>query len=308
MKLSILVNLIKDLFGSGNNVRYAESPEISIGEVKKKLQMGDEAGAQALCLKILASEPNHQEAVLALRNITHAGVIRSVQQRFPGMHYLNWLEWFHAMLKPETYLEIGVESGQSLQYAKSPTRAVGVDPALRVVHSQTTWSKFFALTSDDFFAQQEIAEVFGKSSIDFAFIDGLHTFDQALRDFINVERYSSPRTVVVFHDIFPVIPETAKRERETDFWVGDTWKVMLILAKNRPDLNIFTIPTMPSGLGVVTGLDKNSSLLSQNFESLYGECMSIDVNDYLADMEQILRVVPNEPQEVQRRLPGVDLC
>jgi predicted O-methyltransferase YrrM len=214
--------------------------------------------------------------------------------RFPGPQYLDWLQWLHRTLKPASYVEIGVETGQSLRFAQEPTKAVGIDPSIQIVWSQECWVKLFKLTSDDFFAHHDLRQVLGAPCVDLAFIDGLHTFDQALKDFIYLERYARPGTVVAFHDIFPVTPITAERERKSIFWLGDTWKVVMILKEMRPELKIFTVPTFPSGLTLVTGLNPGATVLQQNLEQIIARWMNVQLSTYFSDIDQHLNVVEND--------------
>jgi hypothetical protein len=162
--------------------------------------------------------------------------------------------------------------------------------------------KLFKLPSDDFFDKHNLREVFGGEDIDLAFIDGLHTFDQALKDFINVERYSKSTTIALFHDILPVIPVTAMRDRESVIWLGDTWKTIVLLIKHRPDLKIFTIPTFPSGLTVVANLNAANKTLPDNLNQLVAEGMAMDLNAYLSDVEKHLNVATNDFGAVARLL------
>lgn len=266
------------------------------------LNQGDLAGAEALCIELLTAYGEDADAGRLLADVRHMRHVQAAQACFPGIVYHDWLRWFHATLRPATYLEIGVESGASLCFAQAPTRAVGVDPDIRVVHGQETWCKLFKLTSDDFFARNDLRQVFGAETLDLAFIDGLHTFDQALKDFMNIERYARPDTVVLFHDIWPVEPITAARERVTSFWPGDTWKAMLILRELRPDLHIFTIPTYPSGLGVVTRLDSSSDLLWREFNGAVADWLPVKIEGYLDAMAQHLNATANDFVSVSRHL------
>ncbi len=251
-------------------------------------------GYRLLCTDALALFPENVQVCDLLAEIEFTKCLATANTRFPGHHYLDWLAWFHDILKPKNYLEIGVESGQSLRLARAPTCAVGIDPAIRITHPQENWVKLFKLTSDRFFEDHDPEQVFGSRTINLAFIDGLHHFDQALKDFMNIERFSDNRSVVLFHDIFPVTPATAQRNRNTKFWIGDTWKVMLILTKHRPDLKIFTIPTYPSGLGVVTGLNPDSKDLWDAFDLICGQAMELQLNAYLNGIEDHLHVVEND--------------
>ncbi|MDP3701015.1 MAG: class I SAM-dependent methyltransferase [Hylemonella sp.] len=268
-------------------------PEL-IESANSSLDSGDVASAEIALAQAMSRYPEQPATQQLFARMEFVQCLAAAEAKLPGPNYLDWLKWFQQRLKPASYVEIGVESGQSLQYAQAPTRAIGIDPALRIVHSQTAWIKLFQLPSDEFFQRHDLRQILGADAVDLAFIDGLHTFDQALKDFMNVERYADAGTIVLFHDIFPVTAKTAERERVTTFWVGDTWKVMMILKKYRPDLTLFTIPTHPSGLGVVTGLKPNEQLLWRDFESICAEAMAQTLDDFPPQIDDHLNLVPND--------------
>jgi hypothetical protein len=128
-------------------------------------------------------------------------------------------------------------------------------------------------------------------------------------DFINLERYSDKDTVIILHDCLPINRLTAGRTRATAFWAGDTWKVVPFLIKYRPDLNINVIPTAPSGLGIITNLDPNSTLLLEKYNRFISEHQNQDLPyDYLNSSEGLLfrsslNIVPNEWEQILRLLP-----
>jgi hypothetical protein len=67
---------------------------------------------------------------------------------------------------------------------------IGVDPIApsgEVAAALGPDIRYYQTASDDFFAEQ--AENLDAPGLDFAFIDGLHTYDQSLRDVENCLRY-----------------------------------------------------------------------------------------------------------------------
>lgn len=301
--MSILSSFLKEVFNSKEapqspQPNAARSDNVIASEVSSCLSVGNIKGAAQLLQELIAANPEHP-GILDFEAKIHAAILK---QSLPGPDYLDWLQWFQTNMKPATYLEIGVENGQSLQYAKLPTLAVGIDPGIQIVHQQETWVKLFKLPSDDFFVQYDLKEVFGGLHVDLAFIDGLHTFDQALKDFINIERYSSSTTIALFHDILPIIPVTANRERNSIIWLGDTWKTIALLIKHRPDLKIFTIPTHPSGLTVVAKLNASNNELPTNVGKLIQEGMAMELSAYMPEMEKHLNVVSNDFNAITRLL------
>src|SRR5688500_8000921 len=168
-----------------------------------------------------------------------------------GEDYTALLARIHAHLRPRTYVEIGVDTGQSLRLVPAPTQAIGIDPAPSVRGEMPANVRIFTQTSDDFFAGHDVKALFGGLPVDLAFIDGMHHFEFALRDFVNLERCAAPGSTILVHDCFPHDRLTAERERVTTFWSGDVWKLVVLLKKYRPDLAIHTIAAPPTGLCVI---------------------------------------------------------
>ena len=193
------------------------------------------------------------------------------------MRYIEFLRRLHELLAPPTYLEIGVRKGKSLSLSRA--RSVGIDPEYSVTHEIDCDVALFRTTSDDYFARPEPRAPVGGRRFALSFIDGMHLFEFALRDFINVERHSDWWSAIVMDDIFPGSSDEAARERHTRAWTGDVYKVLPALERFRPDLTCLRIDTRPTGLLVVLRADPSSEALSSSYEELCAEHVTPDPQD-----------------------------
>ena len=216
------------------------------------------------------------------------------QIRFGGEHYLQVIARILDALKPRTYVEIGVEHGNSLRLVQAPTLAIGIDPEPKLAGPLAANQKVFAETSDAFFASRDPRTELGGLPIDLAFIDGMHQFEFALRDFANLERFCSRDSTILIDDCYPLNRETAERERRRDFWSGDIWRLILMLKKYRPDLAIHIVATAPTGLAVVRHLDPDSRFLREHHDRLCGEFLAVDYAFLEDDMAGKLNLFPND--------------
>jgi len=219
--------------------------------------------------------------------------------------YQELLGRIHRHLRPRTYLEIGVQAGRSLALALPETRAVAIDPAPRPFVEEIRCSlHLFETTSDDFFRRDDLDELLGP--VDLAFIDGMHLFEFALRDFANIERFAHRDSVVLIHDCNPIDEATSRRERETKVWTGDVWKLIPILREHRPDLNVATVNVGPSGLGVVTELDPRSTALMDSYEEICERYRPLGFETVAAQRPEILNLVNKNWDIVRSLLPGTN--
>lgn len=208
------------------------------------------------------------------------------------MRYLDFLRGLHGALQPSTYLEIGVRNGVSL--ALSRCRSVGIDPAYNLTAEVDGDIALFRTISDEYFSRPDPLAPLGGRPIELAFIDGLHLFEFALRDFNYVERHASTGSVVIFDDVFPRTVDEAARDRHTTSWTGDVFKVLPVLERYRPDLMCLRVGTQPTGLVLVAGLDPASTVLSDKYDEIVEQYVTGDPQQV---PEEILDRVGVQPPE-----------
>jgi hypothetical protein len=207
-----------------------------------------------------------------------------------GPRHEEILSALHAHLKPRTYLEIGVEHGETLRLARCPS--IGIDPNMQIDH-QAIGEKpaclLYRMGSDRFFETYDPEALLG-DRIDFAFLDGMHLFEFLLRDFINVERHCRRNSLIVLHDCVPTDLHLARRHREDEAlrettrivggWCGDVWKTVLILREYRPDLRIHGFDAALTGMVIVTNLDPQSEALSDRYVEAVETFGALDLGEY----------------------------
>lgn len=212
------------------------------------------------------------------------------------------LRHIHQVLQPKNYFEIGVQTGRSLQLANCP--AIGIDPMPMLTVALSSQAQLIHATSDQFFAEHASKMIY--EPIELAFIDGMHLFEYVLRDFINVEKYSGQKTLVVIDDILPGHPAQAERDRRTRAWTGDVWKLYFLLIKYRPDLSIILLNSHPTGLLCITGLNPESRVLENNYSELISEFpVTATVPDEILLRTQAKPCASPDLEELLTRLSGV---
>ena len=140
-----------------------------------------------------------------------------------------------------SYLEIGVHEGETF-HAVDAARKVGVDPAFsfdwKQAERENPGTRCHQMTSDAYFGggSGEPIEPF-----DVVFIDGLHTFEQTLRDLLNAITVLRPDGVIVLDDVLPnsqiaafkdwadVVRHRALGEPWDGSWMGDVYRLVFFV-------------------------------------------------------------------------------
>lgn len=144
------------------------------------------------------------------------------------------------------YLEIGChldEIFENINISK-----IGVDP----VSGGT-----FRGTSDEFFSSN-------KDMFDCVFIDGLHTYDQVLKDVKNSLKFLDNNGIIILHDCLPISINHQRVPRTRYTWNGDVWKAIVELRTHK-NLEVFTVEA-DQGLGVIKKKNNSDILILEDVD------------------------------------------
>ena len=151
----------------------------------------------------------------------------------------------------EKYLEIGCDKDDNFSKIQAKIK-IGVDPQR---------GGTIRMTSDEFFKKNN--EIF-----DIIFLDGLHTYEQTIKDIQNSLSIISDKGVILIHDCLPKKIWNQIVPRVYGHWNGDVWKA-IVHSRTFDQADTYTI-IADHGLGIIFKR-KNRNLLNlkiTNFKKL----------------------------------------
>ena len=169
--------------------------------------------------------------------------------------------------KYKSYLEIGCDRNQSF-YKISIDKRVGVDPVEGGTHKMTS-DKFFLNNNDKF---------------DIIFIDGLHEYEQVMKDIKNSLNYLMKNGIILLHDCLPRTIWNQIYPRINSDWNGDVWKA-IVECRTYDTIDTYTC-IADRGIGIILP-KKNKNKLIINREDF----KKLKYKDYYQNHEQYMNLI-----------------
>jgi len=167
----------------------------------------------------------------------------------------------------DDYLEIGCDKNQSFSKIKIKNK-VGVDP----ISGGTIRS-----TSDNFFKNND-------NKFDLIFIDGLHYYQQVIKDINNSLEILNNDGFILVHDCLPKSLAQQAVPRYRGYWNGDVWKSIVEL-RTKPNLDIFT-SQIDFGIAVIRK-KPNSAILKLKKNIVYKD---LKFKDYFYNYKNFMNI------------------
>ncbi len=145
------------------------------------------------------------------------------------------------LFREPRYLEVGVSQGVTFHALKAAAR-VAVDPrfAFQIPGTAAPGVEYHEQTSDAFF------EAYRGAKFDVIYLDGLHTFEQTLRDTLNALSVLKDDGIIVIDDVVPTsYPASLRNSHDTiairkstgdsdTAWMGDVYKLVFFISAFLP--------------------------------------------------------------------------
>ena len=169
-----------------------------------------------------------------------------------------------------SYLEIGCFKDETFNQINIKKK-IGVDPVS---------GGNLRMTSDQFFIDN-------KEKFDLIFIDGLHVYEQVIKDIFNSIKVLKENGIILVHDCLPrkLWYQTPTRMSET--WNGDVWKA-IVECRTLENIDTYTC-LADEGIGVIK-VQKNNNLLNINLSNF----KNLKYKEYYTNRESLMNIISVE--------------
>ena len=166
-----------------------------------------------------------------------------------------------------SYLEIGCDKDQSFSRIKI-NKKIGVDP----ISGGTIRD-----TSDNFFINN-------KDKFDIIFIDGLHHYEQVIKDIYSSLDILNDNGHILIHDCLPRTIAHQAIPRYRGSWNGDVWKSIVEL-RTKSNLEVFTCE-IDFGVGVIRKKNNTNPL-----DIKINDFKKLKFKDYYHNNKEFMNVI-----------------
>ena len=173
----------------------------------------------------------------------------------------------------KSYLEVGCDNDENFSKIQIANK-IGIDPLK---------GGTLRMTSDEFFTKND-------QSFDIIFLDGLHTYEQTIKDINNGLKFLNTNGVIIIHDCLPKKIWNQIVPRLYGHWNGDVWKA-IVHSRTYEHADTYTC-IADHGLGVIfKRKNRNKLNINQtNFKKL-------KFADYYKNHHQYMNVIKYEDLE-----------
>ena len=136
------------------------------------------------------------------------------------------------------------------------------------------------MTSDQFFIEN-------KEKFDLIFIDGLHVYEQVIKDIFNSIKVLKENGIILVHDCLPRKLWYQTPTRMSDTWNGDVWKA-IVECRTLENIDTYTC-LADEGIGVIK-VQKNNNLLNLNLSNF----KNLKYKEYYTNRESLMNIISVE--------------
>ena len=169
-----------------------------------------------------------------------------------------------------SYLEIGCFKDETFNQINIKKK-IGVDPVS---------GGNLRMTSDKFFIEN-------KEKFDLIFIDGLHVYEQVIKDIFNSIKVLKENGIILVHDCLPRKLWYQTPIRMSDTWNGDVWKA-IVECRTLENIDTYTC-LADEGIGVIK-VQKNNNLLNLNLSNF----KNLKYKEYYTKRESLMNIISVE--------------